>query len=243
MPDAPMWDYYSLTLKVERLVGGLPKHPEIVKRWQEAKWPANPEAKLTPEDPQTPEEAAARITESMGAQALAAEDAVAGIWTGFAERNGSLVLEHRQVKAMLKESANVVKALPNMRKLNTKGESKEMPLRARLAERVFVKPHWIPLGVSEPSDSPERPIHVMTSQGPRTALKRTDVIDDVEIHCTLKVLNDGVITEAILRTILDHGSENGIGTDRSQGNGQFDFVLIRATPELEQGAEDHRRSK
>jgi hypothetical protein len=226
-----MWDYYSLMMKVDRLVGGLPKHPEIVRRWQEAKWPTNPEAKLGNGDPATPEEAAARTVQDLGSQALAAEEAVAGIWTGFAERDGVLVIEERQVRAMLKESANIVKALPSMRKVNRAGDAKEVPLRARLAERVFVRPHWIPLGVSEPTESPERPIHVMTALGPRTALKRADVIDDVEIHCTLKVLNDGFITEAILCTILDHACENGLGTDRSQGNGTFDYVLTKLPPE------------
>lgn len=224
-----MWNEYNLTLNVETLIGGLPRHPEIVKRWQEAKWPA--ESKIGPEDPQTPEEAAEATVEILGNQAMSDED-MASIHTGFAERGGVLVLESRQVKAMLKESANIMRPL-----LPVGG--KVIPLRARVAERVFVHPKFIPLGcvvpvtnelltVTAPTGTIERPIHVMTAQGPRTALKRTDYIDNAYISCTLKVLDDGMISEKILRAILDHAAENGIGTDRSQGQGTFEYELVKA---------------
>lgn len=213
-----MWTEYDLTMVVETLVGGIPRHPEIVRRWQEAKWPTNPPAGLSIDD------AVSETIEELGSQAMAAEDAAA-IWTGFAEKDGQLVLEERNVKAMLKESANIVKDLADLKKRNTKGDDKAMALRSKLAERVFVSPKWIPLGVSEPSESVERPIHVMTRLGPRSALKRTDVIRDVKVNCQLTVLDDGVITEKILRAILDHASRNGLGTDRSQGNGTFTYTL------------------
>lgn len=215
-----MWTHYQLELRVSRLIGGIPRHPEIVRRWQEARWPELT-SKLQPGDPASPAEAAEITIENLGAQALSDEE-TKGIWTGFLEREGSLVVEARQIKAMLKESANIVKDM-----LPGKG-GKTLPLRARLAERVFVKPLFIPLGVTEPNgggEPIERPIHVMTRQGPRTALKRTDYVDDAKIVCELKVLNDGVITEPMLRFILDHAAENGLGTDRSQNQGVFEYTL------------------
>lgn len=214
-----MWTYYDLSLTVEELVGGLPKHPEIVKRWQEARWPAK-DSVLQPGDPGTPAEAAERTVEALGGQSLDPGDEIAGIWTGFAERNGALVLESRQVKAMLKESANILRPLLPVR-------GKVIPLRNKLAERVFVSPRFIPLGVTEPTEVRERPIHVMTARGPRTALKKTDVVLDAKIACQLKVLDDGIISEEILRAILDHASVNGIGTDRSLGMGVFEFDLVK----------------
>jgi hypothetical protein len=220
-----MWVDWTLVMHVDHLVGGIPKHPELVRRWQEAKWPTNPDRALALDDPQTPEEAALLTIAELGTQALASED-VAGVWTGFAEHDGRLVLEERNVKAALKESSNIVKGLPSMRVTARDGVTiKDLPLRSKLAERVFVRPRWLDLGVSEPTGSMEKPIHVMTRQGPRTALKRADYIDDVTITCTLRVLNDGMITEKILRTILDHVSENGLGTDRSQGAGCLSYQL------------------
>lgn len=219
--DKPMWIEYDLALEVETLVGGLPKHPEIVKRWQEAKWPTNPDRALNEGDPTDPVEAAEATVALLGTQAIEPEEKVAGIWTGFAEDpEVGLVLEARNVKAMLKESANIMKSL-----LPVNG--KQIALRSKLAERVFVAPHLIPLGRREPDEAVERAIHVMTMQGPRTALKRTDVCRKVSIRCTLKVLNDGIISEDILRAILEHASENGLGTDRSQGNGTFSYTLER----------------
>lgn len=218
--DDDMWIDYSLTLQVERLVGGIPKHPAIIKRWQEAH--------LSGKAGEPSAEAATEGTvDLLGAQALDPEEVISGIWTGFVEKDGDLAIEARLVKAMLKESANIVRVLPGALQ-----RGKAIPLRARVAERVFVEPHVILLidkndkPVREPQ-SAERPIHVMTAQGPRTALKRTDYVEDVTLRCTLSVLNDGLITEQILRLILDHAARNGLGTDRSQGNGTFTYELER----------------
>lgn len=213
-----MYRCYTLTMHVERLVGGIPRHPEIVKRWQEARFPRD-KSKLGNGDPQTPGEAADRTVDTLGDQAITDED-VEGIWTGFMEYpGGGIAIEGRQVKAMLKESANVLKALLPVR-------GKPIPLRARLAERVFVLDRFILVG-DEPTGTVERAIHVMTAQGPRTALKRTDYVDDAVVVCTLKVLDDGIINDERLTAILDHASLNGLGTDRSQGNGTFTYDLAK----------------
>lgn len=213
-----MFDQYQLILTVDRLVGGIPKHPTIIKRWQEA------HLKSAAGEPSA-EDATASTLNLLGDQALDPEEVVQGIWTGFVTLpGGNLALENRNVKAMLKESANIVRALPD-----AQSRGKPIPLRARLAERVFVRPRLIQImknghGVTEP-ESAERPIHVMTMQGPRTALKRTDYVDDCQLTCTLEVLQDGLITEKILRLILDHASRNGLGTDRSTGAGTFTYEL------------------
>src|SRR5262245_33503995 len=104
MTETQMWKHYQLDLDVDRLVGGIPKNPEIVKRWQEARW--NDKAKLLPGDPTTPEEAAELTVEMLGEQMEAEEK---GVWTGFVEHpDGGLGFEGRNVKAMLKESANIL---------------------------------------------------------------------------------------------------------------------------------------
>lgn len=210
-----MWNHYTLEMQIDRLVGGLPKHPEIIKRWQEARWPTGGDAVAG----KTVDQATAETVEALGDQALS-DGEVAGVWTGFAERDGSLCIEERQVKAMLKESANILRTLLPVR-------GKVIPLRSKLAERVFVSPHWISLGRAEADETVERPIHVMTRQGPRSALKRTDVCRDVKVTAELRVLDDGIISEATLRSILDHASVNGLGTDRSQGAGTFSWELTK----------------
>ena len=219
---------YRLDQVVDRLVGGIPRHPSVVEKWQAARWP-DKAAKLQEGDPENPVEAAERTVELLGEQV---SEEVAGIWTGFIEHpeDGGLAIESRQIKAMFKESANIIKTMVQVPK--SKGEgSTTIPLRARVAERVFVAPKVIPLGVDRPTNTIERPIHVMTAQGPRTALKRTDYVDGAKVTCYLLVLDDGLITEKILRQILTHASLNGVGTDRSQGAGTFTYTLTQIAHE------------
>jgi hypothetical protein len=218
-----MYVEYDLTMEVDRLIGGIPKHPDIVRRWQEAKMPV--ESKNT--EGVTVESATQATIDALGDQALDPDEDAKSVWTGFVQdpATGNIALETRNIKAMLKESANIVRT---MQPVLVKG--KPIPLRARLAERVFVLnekggKRFIPLGVSEPTGAIERPIHVMTARGQRTALKKTDYVDEATLRMILRVLNDGIITEKVLRFILEHASLNGLGTDRSQGNGMFEYEL------------------
>jgi hypothetical protein len=222
-----MWIYYDLTLHVNRLAGGIPKHPDLVKSWQEAKWPTGKVANDLAAEGITPETAADKTLEELGDNALSEEE-IDKVWTGFAMDGDKIVLENRNIKAMFKESANIVKDMP----VAYVG-GKKIALRSKLAERLFPQPVWIPILDDIHPDLPvavqsvERPIHVVTRQGPRTALKRVDIVNRARLVCQLKVLNDKMITEGHLRAILDHASENGVGTDRSQGCGTFTYELTK----------------
>jgi hypothetical protein len=178
----------------------------------------------------TVESASEQTVEDLGDQALDPDEEAKSVWTGFVKNpeTGNIALETRNIKAMFKESANIVKDMKQMKALTG---GKKIALRARIAERVFVlgmpgeSKKFVDLQVKEPDEALERPIHVMTARGQRTALKKTDLVDDASLHMKLMVLNDGVITEDILRLILEHASWNGLGTDRSQGNGMFEYEL------------------
>src|SRR3954469_16672730 len=129
-----MFDNYDLILHVDRLVGGIPKHPEIIKRWQEAHLTGKPG-----------EPNAATATDEtlalLGPQALDPDEVVAGIWTGFVtDKDGNLGWEARTVKAMLKESANIARPSRAGRVKGGKGGAKSTPLRPRPAGRVFGAP-------------------------------------------------------------------------------------------------------
>lgn len=247
---AELWDHYQLVLKVPRIAGGLPADPKLMEAWQRANWPANPAKTLKPEDPATPEEAAARslalIAEKGEAEEVEPELPRSG-WTTFArDKDNRLCIEGRLVKSMLKEAANIMKDLPVVK--TALGRDKATMLRARLAERVFViadlglTPSMAALADAKndpllplsdrtgPDEVLERPIHVMTRQGPRDALTRTDIVHDAEITCTLRVLKDGMFTEPVLKLLLTYASDNGLGADRSQGFGRFDYVLRAVTP-------------
>ena len=212
-----IWDYYTLTWLLDDIAGGLPTDPRLIDAWQAANW--SHQAKLLPDDPRSPEEATQRTLADL-----------AGIpeekgWTTFARDGaGHLAIEGRQVKAALKEAANVMKPLIPV-------GGKTIALRSRLAERVFVVERLLPFEPhkTEPDDTIERAIHVMTAQGPRDALKRTDICKEVSVTCTLKVLRDKLFTEEVLHTLLAFATANGLGADRSQGFGQGDYRLSAAS--------------
>jgi len=191
-----MWRKYEVELQMrERIVGGIPKDPEIIEGWLKARG-------LQDVAEATKEEMADQITE--------------GAWQGFKSNQHGLYIEARQVKAMLKEAANIVRHV-----IKFKGY-----MKARLAERVFIRPTRISLGVDEPTGTIERPIHVNTRMGPRDALKRCDYVEEAFIAFDMWVLDDGVLTDAHFEALFEYAGENGLGADRSQGEGQFDCVRL-----------------
>lgn len=214
MTTPDLFTFHRLSVHLDDIAGGLPADPRLVDAWQQANWKKS--AKLLSTDPQTPEEAAERTLELL--EGIPEEKG----FTVFPREHGTdrLCVEGRQIKAMLKESANIMKGL-----LPVNG--KVIPLRSKLAERVFVVERLIPFDpeTKEPDDVIERAIHVMTAQGPRDAIKRSEIVRNRSIHCTLKVLNDRMFTPTLLRSLLDHAQENGMGADRSQGYGRFRYDL------------------
>ena len=189
-----MWIKYHVAIQIrDRIMGGIPKDPEIIKGWLQARGL---------------EELAEQTVEEMG------EQLVTGAWNGFKADEDGLYIEGRQVKAMFKEAANVMRHV-----IGFKG-----PMRARLAERLVIKPDRIHLGAKEPSGYLERPIHVMTRMGPRDALKRTDYVEKPKLLFDVWLLDDGMITDEHLRQLLEYAGETGLGADRSQDEGKFDLV-------------------
>jgi len=170
--------------------------------------------------------------EAMGiTEGATAEEVSKGQSCGFKKNGEGLYIEGRQVKAMIKESANILRPKFNM-----------AAFKAKVAERVFVAEDKISLGVKEPTGYEERPIHVMTAQGERTALKRSDYVKDATIKFTLKVLDDSILDknkkkwtpEEYLEPIFAFAEENGLGADRSQEQGKFNvtqFETSQVTPD------------
>ena len=205
-----LWDYYDLTIKLPSIAGGVPSDPKLIAAWQAAHWPAGGVPGKSLED------AVAETTELVGPEAPG--------WNTFVrDKQGHFAVPGYHIKAMLKEAANILREHLE----RTQPGTTPTYLRARLAEKVFVQERLVPFTPHkvEPDESPEKPIHVMTRMGPRDALKKTDVLHDVELHCTLKVLADGTFTLPLLKTLLNFASENGLGADRSQGMGVFDYTL------------------
>lgn len=203
----PLYDIYVVTVKVRvRLCGGMPRNKDLIKSWVEAK--------TGYVDEKSDEIVKANLD-------LVVNEVAEKTWIGFAQDSLGIFLECRNMKAMLKQSASVLGIT------NQKRGSKQI-----FAEGMEVKAmdggDRIRLG-KEPSGTHENPIHVMTAQGPRTALRRMDYVSSPVLEFQIWVLGTAPqekrhIGAEELASILMHAQENGLGASRSQGEGKFDVI-------------------
>jgi len=207
-----IWKRYKVELQVtNRLMAGIPKNPEMIEAWLEARQPseaaiarrrANGE-EITP---------VAVLAEQVAEEVDAVEEERA--WLGF-KKDDVLYIEGSNVKAHLKDCANIMQKLLDFK-----------ALRSKLADRVYVEDERVYLGKAEPDGYYEHPVHVMTRQGPRSALKRNDYVEQPCLSFGLRVLADGVIDEDLLRDIFEYGGTHGIGAERGLGYGRYELKVL-----------------
>ena len=213
-----MWKFYDLKMRFrDRLMGGIPKNPDLIGDWLKARMPSDAAiAKRT---------VAGEAISSVETLTKEVEQTIEAVeeraWTGFQSDDHGLFVRQDHIKAHFKDCGNVLRVLAEV-----------TAFRSKIADRVFPEPPRIYLYsqvtediFSEPDGYWEHPVHVMTPRGKRSALKRTDYVKQPMIRLTLRVLDDKTITEKHLRDILEYGSVHGFGAERGLGNGQYEFTL------------------
>lgn len=214
-----------------KLMGGVPKDPKIIEGWLRSK------AGIS--DTDEVRQALIRTLVELGAdvsggetfdELVAASEALAAqrSTNGFKRDERGLFIEARQVKAMLKESVNILFAGERW------GRTKKGP-KSFTAERVFVRgvhddtPERIHLDRAEP-DGVEMVIgHVTGPQGPRSTLGYHEYAEHAHIEflvdSTDKAPGGATVEDCIdaehWPLIWVHAQANGLGALRSQGHGQF----------------------
>jgi hypothetical protein len=221
------FDEYRVTITLNSIAGGVPKNKNIIRGWIDS---TNKE--------KSEEERQKLVEATMGALPDLSEEKEAKSWVGFKADNKGLFVEGRQVKAMLKEAANIIKdRCPNgskdaIEEDDVVKKKKDLPaygvrnLKSKVADHVFVVEDRIYLGKATPDELEERPVHAMTPQGPRSSLKRTDVVHGATVSFTLRRLADEAVPEETLFAILAFAQHIGLGADRSQGHGTFRDVEV-----------------
>jgi hypothetical protein len=212
-----LYDHYDVAIRFrDRLCGGTPKNPDLLQSWIAATTEHNDDA--TSEQVKAAREALLEPTEEKS-------------WIGFPGDSRGLFLWARQVKALFKECATLLRVTEQKRgskQIFQHAFEVKSKLTGAPADRLYItngdgKP------VSKPTAFAEGPIHVSTAQGPRTALKRVDYIVHAGLAFEVWVLKTEPgekrhVGEAEIVKMLTFGQENGIGADRSQGHGKFDVV-------------------
>lgn len=234
-PDISIWTRNILvTLEIDaRLDGGIPANPNLVGSWIDAR------------NKEKAESARKMLKDATLAELPALTEEVAdACYTVFKQDDKGSYYEGRCMKSALKEASNVLRELfvkaaeksKDKTEKKAKGSPKAMSyagLKSKCAEKVFVEEDKIylrgPNGIIQQSElaSEDRPIHVDTAQGPRTALKRVDFAPaGTRIQFTLRVLNDGQFDRKMLEYLFEYLTQGGIGANRSQGSGRFTVVSI-----------------
>lgn len=221
---------YSVELTFrDKIMGGVPKDPKVIQGWLRSKAGIGEERELAQVAARTMSENGADLGVSasalmeMDANELyelmdrASEEMAASKQTnGFKCGEDGLYIEDRQVKAMLKESTNILFAGDRW------GKTKKGP-RAFVAERVFVKPQRIYLGVEEPTGIELVVGHVSDKMGKRSTLTYHEYIESPVIEFELEVVRDELTLDQ-WADLWTHAQENGLGALRSQSHGRFDIT-------------------
>jgi hypothetical protein len=206
---------YDLEIRfTEDILASSPANPEVYKEYIASRAPAPPpapaaEADAEAETPGTDEVATLPPdkTEEKG-------------WSVFhKDPNGLFIFEYH-IKGFFKEASAATTRIP--------------ACKSKIDKWLFVAPRRIYFErdgacIPKPEDVLERPIRMMTMQGPRTSVKRSDMLlgNGIQVKCQLTVLPLGQseITENVLRTWLDYGQYVGISEWRNGGYGRFEYTL------------------
>jgi len=193
---------YAATIQFrDQILGGIPKAKDLIEFWLRRKGFSGRELMT--------------IAQKTAVDVQAVEKEILKIhnWTGFKKDREGLFIEERQVKALLKEAAYVLRL------------SKTPGFRDSISHGVFVKPERIHLlrgsrTLLEVDGYVERPIHVISPQGPRTVVVRQDFVLKPRSSFNLIVASPQLKFEDVQR-LLYLGQEIGLGASRSQGFGKF----------------------
>jgi hypothetical protein len=211
---------YSARLSFrDKLLGGVPKDPKLIEGWLRAR--------AGIEDGQELRRAVLRTLSELGVDptgdvspdelALASDALVARrMTTGFKRGDQGLYIEARQIKALLKESTNILFGAERW------GPTRKGP-KSFLAERVFVQPDRVWLGTQQPDGLELVVGHLIGPSGPVSTLGYHEYVLRPTIDFTVWVVRD-LVTAAQWADVWVLAQELGLGALRSQGHGRFQLV-------------------
>lgn len=196
---------YEGTLKIGRVAGGTPSDPNVAEGFIRTKLGLDNEKLI--------QQAVSEIMVDRGISAdeAAAELAANKYLIGFKRDANGLYLEGRQLKAAIKEAANIrwPKQSWGPSRKGTKGF---------FAEHVFVNEDRLPLHVPEPSGVAQ---HFVQSRF-GSSMKYLEYVDGAEVEFT--VTTDYQFSAEEWGMLWLTGEQQGLGANRSQGYGKYEVI-------------------
>lgn len=211
--------YHARLAFRDKLVGGVPKDPKVIEGWLRSRAGIDSGDEVRAALLRTLSELGVDLQAEMSFEEIvrASESLAANRQTtGFKIGSRGLYIESRQVKALLKESTNVLFGGERW------GPTRKGP-KAFVAERIFVRPDQLWLGVTEPSGVELMIGHVNGPRGPQSTVGYHEYVERPELTFDVLVLRDCLSAQQ-WSEIWAHAQENGLGAKRSQGFGCFDVA-------------------
>lgn len=239
--ESTLFTTYRATLVFRgKVMGGTPKDPKLIEGWIRAKAGVSDTEELRHMVYQTLAQLGADVSPGMSMdEMIRASEHLAAVkqTVGFKHDDHGLYLEARHVKAMLKESVNILfdgDKWGQRQKRSKDAKPGDMTggkgPKAFVAERVFVNPDRIYLGAAEPSGVDMLIGHIEEWNGnTRSTLTYHEYVERPTIRFEVMVARDSVPHEA-WPLIWQHAQENGLGAVRSQSYGRFDIEQWEPVP-------------
>ena len=132
---------------------------------------------------------------------------------------GNPILYDYQIKGFFKDSTGVLRKVAGSKASKVKAYKKEID------GLLFVFPRMIPLNLSAPLGTCERPLRAQTAMGERIALSNSETAPagtyiDIEISCLTKDMLE------LAKECLEYGKYRGIGQWRNSGKGRFTYEIL-----------------
>ncbi len=196
---------FQVTISVGRIAGGTPTDPRVAEGWLKTK--------IAPDRDDLIREAVAEVMLERGVDAAEATRVVDTNkhLNGFKRNDSGLYIEGRQMKACIKEAANI--RWPKDRW----GPSRKGTL-SFFAEHIFVQEDILPLGVVEPTGVAQRFVHTWRGSG----IQYEEYVDNAKLTFTVATDND--FTQEQWALLWLTAEQQGIGASRSQGYGRFEVI-------------------
>jgi hypothetical protein len=139
-------------------------------------------------------------------------------WTGFHEDGQGLFIYDYMVKGQIKAAIDVLQASGTIKRIGA--------YKKWIDTLIFVFPRKLHFGLVKPDGFLERPIRVMTAQGPRVSVMRSDKIEiGRRLQFEMVILKNEKISPETVRQALAFGQFVGLGQWRGSGAyGRFKVV-------------------
>lgn len=222
-----MWTRYQVQWNFfDRLCGGTPGNPELVKKWLDARKPRG-----RPAETRDLSEIASEVAETL----LMPEQEMESPINVFQRDDGryglnGLVMRMGNVRAHIKDCARVLSSMTG----KIEGQKS---FSVRCINSIYYPPsvYWLPI-LDEEGDQfreadgiVEQPVHFMTPMGERSAIKVFEFVEQPTLKFELWILQTlkgkDAISRADLETIFLYGGVKGFGAERSRGEGKYSFEV------------------